>query len=101
MACPAWASLASREASGLDAPPFPGCCCGDQGRPEITAEIIPANTSYGTNASSAAYRLYLPRMRALDLLTTDARRPEACDAALTRGSHIVDGGGLADSHHHR
>lgn len=44
-----------RKSSGLDAPPFPGCCCcGDQGRPEITAEIIPANTANGTNDSSSA-----------------------------------------------
>jgi len=28
------------------------------------------------------------------LLTTDASRPEACDAVLTRGSHTVDGGDL-------
>lgn len=82
--------LASRERSGLDAPPFPGCCCGDQGRPEITTEIIPANTANGTNATALVAPIPA-RMRALDLPTTDARRPEACDAVLTRGSHIVDG----------
>lgn len=82
--------LASRKRSGLDAPPFPGCCCGDQGRPEITTEIIPANTANGTNATALVAPIPA-RMRALDLPTTDARRPEACDAVLTRGSHIVDG----------